>query len=136
VVKPSVEFLAEFPDDALCDEDGAELQFAGRNVAETVAAALTARAYVVSDPEDCQELGWELEARHGGCRFWIRLTKIGAFVVVTQDMTFRLWPKRPTYLEFLQDLDAALGSDPRFSQVRWFKDVLPSDGGDWSAQPA
>lgn len=135
MIKPNIEFLAEFADDALYDEDGAEIRFAGRNVAETIASALASRAYVVSEPQDCQEAGWELEARRGGCRFWLRLTKIAEFVMVTQDMTFRLWAKRPSYPDFLQDLHAALASDPRFSQVRWFKGDMPSDGGDWSPQP-
>lgn len=133
---PSVEFLAGLPDDALYDDDGYELQFAGRNVAEAIAAALTAGGYVVSEPENCQELGWELEARRGGCRFWMRVTKIAEFVVATQDMTFRLWPKRPSYIEFRRELHSALASDPRFTEIRWFDDVLPTDGGDWSAEPA
>lgn len=133
---PSVESLAGLPDDALYDDDGYELQFAGRNVAEAIAAALTAGGYVVSEPENCQELGWELEARRGGCRFWMRVTKIAEFVVATQDMTFRLWPKRPSYIEFRRELHSALASDPRFTEIRWFDDVLPTDGGDWSAEPA
>jgi len=135
MVKPSVEFLAQFPDDALYDEDGDELQFAGQNVAEAIAAALTKRSYVVSEPENCAELGWEFDAQRGGCRFWIRLTKIEEFVLGTRDMTFRLWPRRPTYVEFLQDLASALADDIRFSQVKWFRDVMPSDGGEWSAGP-
>ena len=98
--------------------------------------ALTAGGYVVSEPENCQELGWELEARRGGCRFWMRVTKIAEFVVATQDMTFRLWPKRPSYIEFRRELHSALASDPRFTEIRWFDDVLPTDGGDWSAEPA
>jgi hypothetical protein len=65
----------------------------------------------------------------------MRVTKIGAFVVVTQDMTSRLWPKRGPYIEFLQDLHSALSDDPRFGEIKWFQDDLPADGGKWFPGP-
>ena len=137
MVKPrgSVEFLADFPDDTVYGESGDEVQFAGKNVAETVADMLTKYGYEVAAPEHCYELGWEFDARRSGCRLWIRITKIQEFVLVTQDMTYRLWPDRRPYVEFLRGLNSALGSDPRFSRIRWFNDVLPADGGKWFPGP-
>ena len=131
----NVELLAEFPDDTVLDDNGDEIQFAGENVARTIAERLARCGYEVAEPENCHELGWELDARRSGCRFWIRITKIEAFVIVTQDMTFRLWPKRGPYAEFLRDLHTVLSSDSRFSQARWFQDVLPSEGGAWLPGP-
>jgi hypothetical protein len=134
-LRGSVEVLAEFPDDAVYDDNGDETQFAGENVARTIAELLAKRGYEVAEPENCQELGWELDARRSGCRFWMRITKIQEFVIVTQDMTYRLWPNRGPYSEFLRDLHAVLGSDARFSRIRWFHDGLPADGGAWSPEP-
>ncbi len=137
MVKPrsNVEFNADFPDDTVYGEDGDELQFAGQNVAEAIAGMLVRSGYEVSTPENCYELGWEFDAIRRKSRFWVRLTKIHEFVLVSQDMTFRLWPDRRPYAEFLRSLHSALTSDPRFGRVRWFKGDLPSDGGAWSAEP-
>ncbi|MFN3511463.1 MAG: hypothetical protein ACK41C_00330 [Phenylobacterium sp.] len=131
----SVEFLAEFPDDTVYDAAGDEVQFAGANVARAIGALLTKQGYEVAAPENCQELGWEFDVRRDRSRFWLRLTKIQEFVLVTQDMTFRLWPKPGPYVQFLQDLHAQLAGDPRFSRIRWFQDVLPADGGAWFPAP-
>jgi hypothetical protein len=127
--RESAEFLAEFPDDAVYDEDGNETQFAGENVSRAIGELLARRGYEVAAPENCDFLGWEFDAKRGGCRFWMRITKIRAFVVVTQDMTYRLWPKHGPYIEFLQDLHSVLSDDPRFGEIKWFQDDLPSDGG-------
>jgi hypothetical protein len=134
-MRGSVEVLAEFPDDTVYDDDDNETQFAGENVARTVAELLTKRGYEVAEPENFQELGWEFDARRSGCRFWMRITKIQEFVVVTQDMTHRLWPRRGPYAEFLGDLHAVLSSDARFRGIKWFHDVLPADGGAWFPEP-
>ena len=134
-LRDSVEFLADFPDDTVCDDNGDEVQFAGENVARTIAELLTKRGYEVSEPENCLEFGWELGALRSKSRFWMRITKIEEFVIVTQDMTRRLWPKREPFAAFLGDLHAVLQSDVRFSRIRWFQDALPADGGDWRPEP-
>jgi hypothetical protein len=128
----NVEFRADFPDDPEHDD---ETQVAAGNVAKALAEALTRIGYEVGALEDCFEQGWEFDARREGSRFWLRVTEIDEFVLMTKDMTFRLSAKLAPYAAFLRDLHSALASDARFEHIKWFRDDLPADGGAWQAEP-
>ena len=127
-LRPNVWFKADFPNDAVYDEDGNEVQFAGQAVAQAVANLLRARGYRVSEPENGYENGWSLNAHTQGQRFWMQVTFIDDYILQTQDMTWRLWPNQAGYIALLTALDASLKSDPRFTDLRWWvKDWPPTE---------
>lgn len=134
-IRQNVAFLADFPDDALYDGDGCEVQFAGENVARTLADMLTARGYEVGAPENCEHVGWEFDVRRDKSSFAIRVTKIEGFVLVARDRTWRLWPDSKRYAAFLRDIHSILTSDPRFSRIWWFERELPSAEGEGFSDP-
>jgi hypothetical protein len=125
-IRENVAFLADFPDDTVYREDGDEAQFAGENVAKTLADMLIARGYGAERPENCYELGWEFDVRRDKSVFTIRVTKIEEFVLVARDRTGRPWADRNAYPTFLQDIHSILSGDPRFSRIWWFEGELPS----------
>jgi hypothetical protein len=133
--RPNAWFNADFPDDTVYDDDGNEAQFAGRNVAEAIAKILTARGYSVDVPENWDENGWWLRARGKGCSFSVLITAIEDFILQTKDMTWRLWPDRAAFVEFLRHLQAGLNADPRFSQLRWFVANWPPTEAESFADP-
>lgn len=127
-LKPNVWFKAAFPDDTVYAEDGDEVQFAGQAVARTIAELLRARGYRVDEPENGYENGWSFDARRQRQRFWMQVTFIDGYILQSRDMTWRLWPSQAEFIAFLTDLEAALKSDPRFSELRWWaKDWPPSE---------
>ena len=133
-LRPNVWFKADFPDDTVYDQDGNEVQFAGQNVAEAVAKTLTAYGYSMEEPESWDENGWSLNAHWKGRRFWMLVTAIDDFILQTKNMTWRLWPDRAAFVEFLLHLQAGLNADPRFSQLRWFAaDWPPSEAESFAA---
>lgn len=134
-VRQNVAFLADFPDDAVYDEDDCEVQFAGENVARTLADLLAAHGYDVEAPENCEHAGWEFNVRRDGSSFSIRITKIEEFVLVARDRTGRLLPDPKLYAAFLQDIHSILRSDPRFSRIWWFEHELPSTEDEGFSNP-
>jgi hypothetical protein len=85
---------------------------------------LSALGYDVSAPIHAGEHGWELDVRAKGRRFWLQVTRIEGpdCYLSTQDMTWRFWRVRPSFEEFLTQLDDALRRDRRFNQIGWFRD--------------
>lgn len=127
-LRPNVWFKADFPDDTVYGEDGNETAFAGRAVAQAIGEMLSARGYRVEDPENEQESGWSLNVHREGQRFWMQVTFIEDYILQTKDMTWRLWPSRGAFVEFLTDLQGALEADPRFHDLRWWtKDWPPTE---------
>jgi hypothetical protein len=133
-VRPVAEFCADFPNDMIEDETDI-VQFGGRGITEAIAGMLDDLGYKVSAPIYAGEHGWELDARVGGRRFWLQITDIDGSKcsLVTDDMTWRLWPDPSKHREFLVQLEAALQRDGRFRQIKWFpkdwwrKEAAPSD---------
>lgn len=122
-VKPEAEFRTELPYDAVEDETDI-VEFAGRGVTEAIGGMLAALAYEVSAPIHAGEHGWELDVRARGRRFWLQVTRMEGpdCILSTQDMTWQFWRTRPSFEEFLAQLDTALREDGRFSQIGWFRD--------------
>jgi hypothetical protein len=127
-VKPNVWFKADFPNDTVYDENGDEVHFAGQAVARAVAELLRARGYRVDEPESESFKGWSLIAYRERRRFWMLVTLIDDYILQSEDWTRRFWPKPAEFAAFLADLEAALTSDPRFSNLRWWvKDWPPTE---------
>lgn len=118
-----VEFRADFPDDMIEDEHDI-IQFGGLGMASALRTMLTDQGYDVSEPLNCGVVGWELDIRSGGIRFWLRISQSDAhdYVVHAQDMTWKFWLKGPSFAEFLAAIDNWLHADGRFDQVGWFRD--------------
>jgi hypothetical protein len=122
-VRQEAEFRTALPYDGIEDEIDF-VEFPGRNVAEALAAMLACLGYDVSAPIHAGEHGWELDVRANGRRFWLQITRMDeqGCILVTMDMTWRIWRLRPSYEEFLTQLDGALRKDERFSDVGWYRD--------------
>jgi len=134
-VRQNVAFLADFPDDAVYDDGGCEVQFAGENVARRLGEMLAARGYEVGTLENCEHVGWEFGVRRDKSSFAIRVTKIEEFVLVARDRTWRLLPDSKLYAAFLQDIHSILSSDRRFSRIWWFERELPSTEDEGFSDP-
>jgi hypothetical protein len=122
-VRQWAEFRTELPLDWVEDETDI-VEFPGRNVTEAIAAMLAPLGYDVSAPIHAGEHGWELDARANGRRFWLQITRMEEHDchLTTQDMTWRIWRLQPSFEAFLTQLDTALRTDARFSQIGWFRD--------------
>jgi hypothetical protein len=109
--------------DAVEDENDI-VEFAGRSVTEAIGAMLAALGYNVSPPIHAGEHGWELDVRAKGRRFWLQVTRPAgpACCLASQDVTWQFWRDRPSFEEFLSQLDAALRQDGRFDRIGWFRD--------------
>ena len=119
-ISPNAEFCAEFPDDAVWDDDGELVQAGGRNVAEMIAEVLRRHAYEVTSPKHQYEHGWDFEAKTRRARFWLQVSGGGdEYSLMTQDWTLRLWPDRTRHAELLGVLNVVMQQDGRFSQIRW-----------------
>lgn len=123
IIRPEAEFQTELPYDAIEDETDI-VEFAGRGVTEAISALLTSLGHRVSEPIHAGEHGWELDVWVRGRRFWLQITRMeGADCnLIAKDMTWQLWRTRPSFQEFLTQLDAALRGDGRFDRIAWFKD--------------
>ena len=93
---------------------------------------LISHGYKVSEVEDEQEHGWSFHARSGRTHFWLQLANTGEeFYLHTEDMG--MWSKPKDYETFLQQIDAELRRDSRFSGLKWWplnhwkEGVEPSD---------
>lgn len=122
-LRPEAEFRTELPEDGVEDETDF-VEFPGRSVTEAIAAMLADLGYGVSAPIHAGEHGWELDVRARGRRFWLQVTRMGGLdcTLSTKDMTWQFWRARPSFEEFLTQLDTALRADGRFSQISWFRD--------------
>lgn len=122
-LRPEAEFRTELPEDGGEDEVDF-VEFPGRSVVEAIASMLAGLGYDVSAPIHAVEHGWELDVRAKGRRFWLQLTRMGGpdCILVTKDMTWQFWRKRPSFGELLTQLDRALRADGRFSQIGWYRD--------------
>ncbi len=121
-LRPRAEFQTSLPDDGIEDETDF-VEFPGRNVTEAIATMLSGLGYDVSPPIHAAEHGWELDVRANGRRFWLQITRMDELncILVTQDMTWRIWRLHPSHAEFLTQLDAALRQDGRFDEIGWYR---------------
>ena len=120
-LKLEAEFRTELPYDGIEDETDF-VEFPGRNVTEAIAGILKSLGYDVSAPMHAGEHGWELEIRARGRRFWLQITRIDDCILCAFDMTWQFWRRRPSFKEFVTQLDAELWRDGRFDQIGWYKD--------------
>lgn len=122
-IRPCAEFQTELPLDWL-EGETETIEFPGRSVTEAIAAMLESLGYDVSAPMHAGELGWELDVRANGRRFWLQISRMEESVcdLVAWDMTWRIWRTQPSLEEFLTQLDAALRKDGRFSQFGWYRE--------------
>jgi hypothetical protein len=124
-LRSSVEFVPGFPNDGVEREDGMDfVHFPGRSIAKAVGDLLVARGYEVSDPIEMGFIGWELDIRKGGRRFWLRVNYIDEreAYLATRDLTWQFWRRRPSFRDFLLELEAELQLDGRFGQMAWLRD--------------
>ena len=125
-LRPEIIFNSGFPNDAVYDGDGfADIQ-PGRNVAQTLRAALTQLDYRVSDPINGGDHGWELDIWRGRKRLWLQISVIGddENYLLAENMTLWFWPDQKLFRTFLSDLKSVLDADSRFGRIGW----LPKGG--------
>jgi len=134
ILRPDVSFSSGFPDDAVYGDDEVVEVQAGRNVAEALKMALERLEYRVSDPIDGGDHGWELDIWRGRKRLWLQVSALGVDenFLMTENMTFWLWPDTKVYQTFLTDLQRILEADGRFSRIGWY----PKSGWDRGMAPA
>ena len=73
-LRQNVQFCSGFPDDGDYDLDVQS----GRNIAETLKAALSQRGYRVSEPINGGDHGWELDVWRGRKRIWLQISVLAA----------------------------------------------------------
>ena len=101
-LRQNVQFCSGFPDDGDYDLDVQP----GRNIAEALKAALSQRDYRVSEPINGGDHGWELDVWSGRKRIWLQISVLAAdeCYLMTENMTFWMWPDRALFRAFLRDL--------------------------------
>jgi len=121
-LRPELQFCSGFPDDSV-EDDTDFVVWPGRNIAEALKAGLEQKGYRVSEPIDAQEHGWELDIWRGQKRLWAQVSVIDSEenYLITQNMTFFLWPDRKLFRQFLLDLQEVIQAEPRFRNVKWFE---------------
>jgi len=94
----------------------------GRNIAEALGAALRQRGYRVSEPINGGDHGWELDVWRRRKRIWLQISVLAAdeCYLMTENMTFWLWPDVELFRAFLRDLQSVLAEDSRFCVTGWF----------------
>jgi hypothetical protein len=129
-LRPDVQFRSGFPDDGDYEVDVQP----GRNIAQTLRTALVQLAYRVSEPINGGDHGWELDIWRGRKRLWLQISVLGAdeCYLMTENMTFWLWPDIKLFQTFLADLQRVLEEDDRFSLIGWF----PKGGSARTMEPA
>lgn len=120
MIRNVAEFQTDLPDDMIVDEHDI-VQFGGRGVTEAVAEMLAAAGYEVSEPIYCGLVGWELDIRAKGRRFWLRICQLEGdqYVLFSSDMTWRFWRRLPSYAEFLTELDRGLRRHGAMRDITW-----------------
>ncbi len=117
-VRQNVRFRSGFPDDG---DDDVDVQ-PGRNIAEALKTALEQRFYRVSEPINGGDHGWELDVWRGRKRLWIQISVLAAdeCYLLTENMTFWMWPDVELFREFLTDLQSILAENSRLWVTGWF----------------
>ena len=117
-LRQNVQFCSAFPNDADYDLDVQP----GRNIAEALKAALSRRGYRVSEPINGGDHGWELDVWRGRKRLWLQISVLAAdeCYLMTENMTFWLWPDMDLFRSFLRDLQSVLAEDSKFCVTGWF----------------
>lgn len=132
-LRQNVQFCSAFPDDADHDLDVQS----GRNIAEALKAALGQRGYRVSEPVNGGDHGWELDVWSGRKRLWRQVSVLAAdeCYLVTENMTFWLWPDADLFRRFLKDLQSVLAEDGRFIVTGWFSKGAAVSGAELAEAP-
>jgi hypothetical protein len=123
-----VTFRADFPDDAVEDEDG-EVHLGGENVTTAIAEYLRAAGYETTRPELEDEHGWFFDANKDGRSYWILVTVLplpDESCMHCNNPFWRRWTKagRAAHAALVDHLHTAMTSDPRFSDLLWYKDSI------------
>jgi hypothetical protein len=132
-VRQNVQFRSGFPDDADYDLDVQP----GRNIAGALKAALSRRGYRVSEPINGGDHGWELDIWRGRKRVWLQISVLAAdeCYLMTENMTFWLWPDVELFRAFLRDLQGVLAEDSRFRVTGWFSKGASVSGTELAEAP-
>jgi hypothetical protein len=130
--RPWAVFTADFPDDAVENDDGTDFVLLGsRNVAEAVRQVLRGLGCEVEEPRDAGDHGWDFGGEGSGRRFWCQITSLyPVFYLLFEDQP--VGRGRPTPGGMIQPLNSALAQDGRFHDVLWYTrkggPVHPPDG--------
>ena len=119
-VRSWTKFNSDLPEDAIEGPDDF-IQWPGKSVIFAIAELLKECGYEVEEPTHQYEHGWDLFFQSGKRRFWLQVTLIEKYYLVVEESRWlRFFGHWPEYFEALSRLSAALNTDPRFSDVRWF----------------
>jgi hypothetical protein len=132
-LRTDVQFRSGFPDDTVGDDHGVDV-WPGRNITEALKVALERFGYQVSEPICAEHSGWELDISRGRERLWLQVSVLdaGECYLMTENVTFRIWPDMKPFRMFLTDLQRILEEDGRFGVIGWF----PKGGSVGTMEPA
>ena len=132
-LRQNVRFCSGFPQDG---DDDLDVQ-SGRNIVEALKAALRERGYRVSEPINGGDHGWELDVWRGRKRIWLQISVLAAdeCYLMTENMTFWLWPDLGLFRAFLTDLQSVLAEDSRFCVTGWFSKGASVSGTELAEAP-
>ena len=126
-----VTFDAEMPDDSEFSESGDILVPGGRGVCFLVMQFLQELGLDVSEPEQHQFYGWELNGELHGSKFWFLLQYPAPWLLIAEDKTglfARFRTERISLEKLLSGLNKKLTTDHRIGDVQWFTKREYEDG--------
>ncbi len=129
--RPCAAFTADFPDDAVENEDGTDVvELGGRNVAEAIGQILRDLGCEVSETSR-GDYGWELSARGHGRECFCRIISLHpTFFLLFEDRRARGAPIGHGLSQAFSD---AMRRDGRFHGLLWYpREAGPTDEPDGS----
>jgi hypothetical protein len=121
-----------FPDEGAGDEHD-WTEYPGRVVAGVLSEILRDLGCQVDAPVNMDFVGWELDFTYEGVQLWARVGAINDFLIVlgAQGLFDLFGRRKRVFAQFLERLEAALGRDARFSNIRWYT-KQQMDAGEWA----
>jgi hypothetical protein len=117
-------FSADVPDDIVWNKTGDVKVPGGRAIMTWLSTALVDRGLRCTPLAQHSWYGWEFTAEHANGRVWCMIQFPGPWLLITEprwSLSSFFFSRGPTYAHqsVVDEIDAALRSDHRFSDVSW-----------------
>jgi hypothetical protein len=140
-LRTMIEFKADFPDDAVYDEEDNTLVQGGKNVLSHVRSKLEPRGVKCSEIEPHSFYGWSFNCELDRRRFWCLIQGGDPWLLICQGRrSFADWLFRKHHTtehrKLLHVIHEVLNDDEHFGEMTWYeeqeynssKDAVGSDG--------
>jgi hypothetical protein len=127
-IRPLAVFVADFPDDAVVDDNDYIVIASGRGIADAISSMLRKAGYELTEPEHEPEHGWTFYAKGEKTKMWFQVQDIvtECYLSTENMMPFKFRRSvKQAYVAFMKTLNAGLNADPRFRNVLWHTRMNP-----------